>query len=259
VPLSTVRIGRPLVVTVRRVWSVTFRSILLTYGDLQAALCLRPQHGTGQKVMTVSPQASTYQRGAGPGLILVAVCCPAGPGPTGYENERSTTPPRRCSDPVTRLQQAVDAVRSSWSSTTARLLESGAETTADFAGLPSAGLLREQVPATTHLAAADGLARSTQRRRVHRLVQAARCWKWRRSIRSREHVLHARQERSDQAKFVRDRGDCLSCHASANTARARACWCDPCIRRQWRLPHFGAGTFRTNHSSRSRNAGAAGT
>jgi hypothetical protein len=57
------------------------------------------------------------------------------------------------------------------------------------------------------------------------------------------------QRVAEQPRFVRDRGDCLSCHASSRT------WDVPghIVRSVYTAPdghpHFGAGTFRTDHSS----------
>lgn len=57
------------------------------------------------------------------------------------------------------------------------------------------------------------------------------------------------QRLSKRPQFVRDRGDCLSCHASSRT------WDVPgfIVRSVYTAPdghpHFGAGTFRTDHSS----------
>lgn len=57
------------------------------------------------------------------------------------------------------------------------------------------------------------------------------------------------QRLSQRPQFVRDRGDCLSCHASSRT------WDVPghIVRSVYTAPdghpHFGAGTFRTDHSS----------
>jgi hypothetical protein len=48
---------------------------------------------------------------------------------------------------------------------------------------------------------------------------------------------------------VRDRGDCLSCHASANTRYVPGLLVRSVYPSPSGLPHFGAGTFRTNHSS----------
>ncbi len=57
------------------------------------------------------------------------------------------------------------------------------------------------------------------------------------------------QEPKDKPKFVRDRGDCLSCHASSNTRNVPGLLVRSVYSSPSGLPHFGAGTFRTNHSS----------
>ncbi|MCY2994590.1 MAG: hypothetical protein NTY19_43005 [Planctomycetota bacterium] len=57
------------------------------------------------------------------------------------------------------------------------------------------------------------------------------------------------QEPKGKPKFVRDRGDCLSCHASANTRNVPGLLVRSVYSSPSGLPHFGAGTFRTNHSS----------
>jgi len=57
------------------------------------------------------------------------------------------------------------------------------------------------------------------------------------------------QRAAERPQFIRDRGDCLSCHASSRT------WDVPghLVRSVYTAPdgqpHFGAGTFRTNHGS----------
>jgi hypothetical protein len=58
-----------------------------------------------------------------------------------------------------------------------------------------------------------------------------------------------RQEETDRPKFVRDRGNCLVCHASSRTQGVpghlvRSVYSSPSG-----MPNFGSGTFRTNHSS----------
>lgn len=57
------------------------------------------------------------------------------------------------------------------------------------------------------------------------------------------------QRMAERPQFLRDRGDCMACHASSRT------WDVPghVVRSVFTAPdgqpHFGAGTFRTNHSS----------
>lgn len=58
-----------------------------------------------------------------------------------------------------------------------------------------------------------------------------------------------KQSESDQPEFVRDRGGCLSCHASGRTQNVpgylvRSVFSDPGGR-----PKFGSGTFLTDHTS----------
>ncbi len=58
-----------------------------------------------------------------------------------------------------------------------------------------------------------------------------------------------RQEEVATPKFLRDRGNCLTCHASSRTRDVpghlvRSVYASP-----GGLPHFGAGTFQTNHTS----------
>ncbi|MAG58043.1 MAG: hypothetical protein CMJ83_17290 [Planctomycetes bacterium] len=58
-----------------------------------------------------------------------------------------------------------------------------------------------------------------------------------------------RQEKTARPKFVRDKGQCLSCHASAHTQGVpgyivRSVYPSPSGQ-----PHYGAGTFNTDHSS----------
>ncbi len=57
------------------------------------------------------------------------------------------------------------------------------------------------------------------------------------------------QEETQRPKFVRDQGNCMTCHASSRTRGVpghlvRSVY--PSISGQ---PHFGSGTFRTNHAS----------
>ena len=58
-----------------------------------------------------------------------------------------------------------------------------------------------------------------------------------------------KQEKVDKPRFVRDRGNCLTCHASSRTQNVpghlvRSVY--PALDGQ---PHYGAGTFLTNHAS----------
>lgn len=57
------------------------------------------------------------------------------------------------------------------------------------------------------------------------------------------------QVRQERPKFVRDRGDCLSCHASSNTRNVPGLLVRSVYPSPSGLPHFGAGTFRINHSN----------
>ena len=57
------------------------------------------------------------------------------------------------------------------------------------------------------------------------------------------------QRMAERPRFVRDRGDCIACHASSRTwdvpgHQVRSVFTAPDGQ-----PHFGAGTFRSNHSS----------
>lgn len=56
-------------------------------------------------------------------------------------------------------------------------------------------------------------------------------------------------EQKAKPKFVRDQGDCLSCHASSNTRNVPGLLIRSVYSSPSGLPHFGAGTYRTNHSS----------
>jgi len=57
------------------------------------------------------------------------------------------------------------------------------------------------------------------------------------------------QKESATPRFTRDRGDCLSCHASSRTKDVPGSFARSVYPSATGLPHFNAGTFRTNHSS----------
>jgi hypothetical protein len=57
------------------------------------------------------------------------------------------------------------------------------------------------------------------------------------------------QRAAEQPRFVRDRGDCMSCHASSRTLDVPGHLVRSVYPGSDGHPHFGAGTFRTNHSS----------
>ena len=57
------------------------------------------------------------------------------------------------------------------------------------------------------------------------------------------------QKESASPRFVRDRGDCLSCHASSRTRDVPGSLVRSVYPSPTGQPHFDAGTFRTNHSS----------
>jgi hypothetical protein len=57
------------------------------------------------------------------------------------------------------------------------------------------------------------------------------------------------QQAGDPPKFVRDRGNCLSCHVSSRTWDVPGHLVRSVFTAPDGQPHFGAGTFRTNHSS----------
>ena len=58
-----------------------------------------------------------------------------------------------------------------------------------------------------------------------------------------------RQEETNSPKFVRDRGNCLSCHASSRTQGVPGLFVRSVYPSPSGQPHFGSGTFRTNHAS----------
>lgn len=57
------------------------------------------------------------------------------------------------------------------------------------------------------------------------------------------------QEQSDAPHFVRDRGQCLTCHASSRTAGVPGHLVRSVYAGRSGLPFFGSGTFTTDHSS----------
>ena len=57
------------------------------------------------------------------------------------------------------------------------------------------------------------------------------------------------QEESAHPQFVRDRGNCLTCHASSRTQDVPGHLVRSVYPSASGLPHFGSGTYRTNHSS----------
>jgi len=57
------------------------------------------------------------------------------------------------------------------------------------------------------------------------------------------------QEETKQPKFVRDQGNCLTCHASSRTQGVPGHLVRSVYPSASGQPHFGAGTFRTNHAS----------
>lgn len=57
------------------------------------------------------------------------------------------------------------------------------------------------------------------------------------------------QQESASPRFERDRGDCLSCHATSRTRDVPGSLVRSVYPSPTGLPHFDAGTFRTNHSS----------
>ena len=58
-----------------------------------------------------------------------------------------------------------------------------------------------------------------------------------------------KQEEVEKPTFIRDRGNCLTCHASSRTQNVPGHLVRSVYPSQSGLPHFGAGTFRTNHAS----------
>ncbi len=57
-----------------------------------------------------------------------------------------------------------------------------------------------------------------------------------------------RQRRSERPRFIRDRGNCLSCHATRRTQSVPGHLVRSVYPSSNGLPHFHAGTFRSNHS-----------
>lgn len=57
------------------------------------------------------------------------------------------------------------------------------------------------------------------------------------------------QDEEDQPKFVRDGGNCLTCHASSRTRDVPGHLIRSVYPAASGLPNFGAGTYRTNHAS----------
>lgn len=57
------------------------------------------------------------------------------------------------------------------------------------------------------------------------------------------------QEETGQPKFIRDQGNCLTCHASSRTHGVPGLFVRSVYASSNGQPHYGAGTFRTNHES----------
>lgn len=57
------------------------------------------------------------------------------------------------------------------------------------------------------------------------------------------------QAKSEKPVFVRDRGNCLTCHDSSRTQNVPGHLVRSVYPSPSGMPHFGAGTFRTNHGS----------
>lgn len=57
------------------------------------------------------------------------------------------------------------------------------------------------------------------------------------------------QNESERPRFVRDRGNCLTCHESSRTQNVPGHLVRSVYPSPTGLPHFGAGTFHSNHSS----------
>ncbi len=57
------------------------------------------------------------------------------------------------------------------------------------------------------------------------------------------------QAEMDQPTFIRDQGNCMACHASSNTQGVPGHTVRSVYTAPNGMPHFGVGTFRTNHSS----------
>lgn len=58
-----------------------------------------------------------------------------------------------------------------------------------------------------------------------------------------------RQELTERPQFVRDKGDCLTCHASFRTQGVPGYFVRSVFPAPSGLPHFGAGTFNTDQTS----------
>ena len=58
-----------------------------------------------------------------------------------------------------------------------------------------------------------------------------------------------RQEKDKTPQFMRDRGQCLTCHASSRTAGVPGHLIRSVYSSRTGLPHFGSGTFTTDHQS----------
>lgn len=57
------------------------------------------------------------------------------------------------------------------------------------------------------------------------------------------------QEEEERPKFVRDQGNCMTCHASSRTFGIPGNLVRSVYPSHSGMPHFGSGTFRTNHES----------
>lgn len=57
------------------------------------------------------------------------------------------------------------------------------------------------------------------------------------------------QEQQEKPKFIRDTGNCLTCHASSRTHDVPGYLVRSVYPSSTGMPHFGAGGFRTNHAS----------
>ena len=57
------------------------------------------------------------------------------------------------------------------------------------------------------------------------------------------------QDQASKPKFIRDKGNCMTCHASSRTQGVPSHLVRSVYPSASGHPHFGAGTFRTNHAS----------
>ena len=183
-------------------------------------------------------------------LLATSLFMTAAWGQAEFEREPIRYTEAAVHDAVAKLQERIDAGEVELEYDERQGLSEVAARSARRVGqFADAGVFQDELPAADHHATiAAGVV--LQRRGLHRLCAAGRVLEISAVDPEQGAIFYTlAQDEVERPKFVRDRGNCISCHASSRTHNVPGHVVRSVYTSATGLPNFGAGTFQTTHAS----------